>query len=62
MANIVSVALMLTSVPQSCPPAAFLAPDYLARLAATLVPAGMLVLNLVNTVPWSVTELWCSGV
>ena len=42
---------MLTSVPQSCPPAAFLAPDYLARLAATLVPAGMLVLNLVNTVP-----------
>jgi len=32
---------------QSCPPAAFLAPDYLARLAATLVPAGMLVLNLV---------------
>ena len=36
-------------MPQSCPPAAFLAPDYLAQLAATLLPAGMLVLNLVNT-------------
>ena len=57
-----ALALVNQCVLQSCPPAAFLAPDYLARLAATLVPAGMLVLNLVNTVPWSVTELWCSGV